>query len=171
MDPITTEKRLQFPPLQHLRQVVSLLNELLPFCRVHPPYGFLVGVGGRRDLAGAKCESQVLLSSKEQRHQHGPRGRRLGAAAPTTGAASKNAHAGSTSPATACLETSAMGRSTSARRLALFGDHESFRVWMVVCEPGGVMMSHMGPLARLSFRSSVTSGQSSASASATYQAS
>ena len=40
-----------------------------------------------------------------------------------------------------------------------------------VYERDGVMTSHVGPGARLSFRSSVTSGQSSASASATYQAS
>ena len=38
-------------------------------------------------------------------------------------------------------------------------------------ERDGAMMSHRGPLARLSRRSSVISGQSSASARATYQAS
>ena len=38
-------------------------------------------------------------------------------------------------------------------------------------ERGGAMIAHFGPMARLSLRSRVTRGQSSASASATYQAS
>ena len=41
----------------------------------------------------------------------------------------------------------------------------------ILYERGGAMTSHFGPMARLSLRSRVTRGQSSASASATYQAS
>ena len=47
-----------------------------------------------------------------------------GAGVPTRGGASRDVRAGWTSPGAACRDTSAMGKSTSARRLHSFGNIE-----------------------------------------------